>query len=86
MYNALSPTLTGTEHFTHIIQLLCTYALVKYKGTIISAFADAFPSNAQPSHEQMYDRALVEALQVGAWGTDNQLSLQSPNERTNISV
>ena len=40
---------------------------------MISAFADAFPSNTQASREQMYDKALVEALQVGAWGTDYQL-------------
>ena len=70
MYNALSSTLTGTEHFTHVMHLLCVYALVKYKDT---AFADAFPSNTQASHEQMCDRALLEALQVGAWGTDYQL-------------
>ena len=49
-----------------MIQLLCAYALVKCKGTMISAFVDAFPSNTQASHEQMYDRALVEALQVGS--------------------
>ena len=60
MYNALS--LTGTEHFTHLIRLLCAYAMVKHKDTIISAFADAFPSNTQVSHEQMYERALIEAL------------------------
>lgn len=30
MYNALSLTLTGAEHFTHLIRL-CAYAMVKYK-------------------------------------------------------
>ena len=71
MYNALSLILTGTEHFPH---LLCAYAMVKYKDTIISAFADAFPSNTQVSHEQMmYETALLEALQVGVWGSDYQL-------------
>ena len=73
MYHALSLTLTGTEQFSHLIRLLCAYALVKYKDTMISAFADAFPSNSQASHEQMYHRALLEALQVGVWGTDSQL-------------
>ena len=73
MYHALSLTLTGTEQFSHFIRLLCAYALVKYKDTMISAFADAFPSNSQASHEQMYHRALVEALQVSVWGTDSQL-------------
>ena len=73
MYNALSLTLTGTEQFSHLIRLLCAYALVKYKDTMMSAFADAFPSNRQASHELMYDRALAEALQVGVWGTDSQL-------------
>ena len=47
--------------------------MVKHKDTIISAFADAFPSNTQVSHEQMYERALLEALQVGVWGSDYQL-------------
>ena len=73
MYNALSLTFTGTEHFTHLIRLLCAYAMVKYKHTMISAFADAFPSNTQASHEQMYERALLEALEVGVWGSDYQL-------------
>ena len=41
--------------------------------TWISAFTDAFPSSTQPSHERMYHRALVEALQVGVWGSDCQL-------------
>ena len=27
MYNAVSLTLTGTEHFAHLIRLLCAYAL-----------------------------------------------------------
>jgi hypothetical protein len=73
MYNALSLTLTGTEQFSHLIRLLCAYALVKYKEVMISALADAFPSNTQASHEEMYHRALLEALQVGVWGTDSQL-------------
>jgi hypothetical protein len=73
MYNALSLTLTGTEHFTYLIRLLCVYAMVKYKDTMISAFADAFPSNTEGSHQQMYQRALLEGLQVGVWGTDYQL-------------
>ena len=73
MYNALSLTLTGTEHFTHLIRLLCAYALVKYKHVMISALADAFPSNPQAAHQQMYERALREALHVGVWGTDYQL-------------
>lgn len=59
--------------FTHVIRLLCAYALVKYKATMISAFADAFPLNTQELHEHMYHRALVEALQLGTWGTDYQL-------------
>ena len=70
MYNALSLTLTGTEQFSDLIRLLCAYALVKYKDTMISAFADAFPSNTEASHEQMYHRT---SLQVGVWGTDSQL-------------
>ena len=53
---------------------------------MISAFADAFPSNTQASHEQMYERALLEALQVGVWESDYQLPLQSPNEETYIPV
>ena len=73
MYNALSLTLTGTEYFRHLIRLLCAYALVKYKETMISAFSDAFPSNTQMSHEQMYERALADALQVNLWGSDYQL-------------
>ena len=73
MYNALSLTLTGTEQFSDLIRLLCAYTLVKYKDTMISAFADAFPSNTEASHEQMYHRTLVETLQVGVWGTDSQL-------------
>ena len=72
MYNALSLTLTGTEQFSRLIRLLCAYALVKYKDTMMSAFADAFASNRQASLELMYDRALAEALQVGVWGTDSQ--------------
>ena len=40
---------------------------------MISAFADAFPSNTQALHQLIYDRALFEALQVGVWGTDSQL-------------
>ena len=86
MYNALSLTLTGTEHFTHLIRLLCAYALVKYEHVMISALADAFPSNA---HDHMHQRALREALHVGVWGTDYQLfplSPQSPYEQTNISI
>jgi hypothetical protein len=47
--------------------------MVKYKDTMISAFADAFPSNTEGSHQQMYQRALLEGLQVGVWGTDYQL-------------
>ena len=47
--------------------------MVKHKDTMISAFADAFPSNTQVSHEQMYESALVEALQVSVWGSDYQL-------------
>ena len=70
MYNALSLTLIGTEQFSDLIRLLCAYALVKYKDTMISAFADAFPSNTEASHEQMYHRT---SLQVGVWGTDSQL-------------
>jgi hypothetical protein len=73
MYNALSLTLTGTEQFSHLIRLLCAYALVKYKEIMMSALADAFPSNTQASHEEMYHRALLEALQIGVWGTDSQL-------------
>ena len=73
MYNALSLSMTGTEHFTHLIRLLCAYALVKYKDTMISAFSDAFPSNTRTAHEQMYERSLVEALQIDVWGTDYQL-------------
>ena len=38
-----------------------------------SAFTDAFRSNTEASHKQMYHRTLVEALQVGMWGTDSQL-------------
>lgn len=38
MYNALSLTLTGAEQFSDLIRLLCAYALVKYKDTMISAF------------------------------------------------
>ena len=55
MYNALSLTLTGTELYAHLIRLLCAYALVKYKDTIISAFADAFPNNTRSHHVQMYE-------------------------------
>ena len=73
MYNALSLTLTGTELFSDLNRLLCAYALVKYRDTMISAFADAFSSNTEASHEQMYHRTLVEALLVGVWGTDSQL-------------
>ena len=73
MYNALSLILTGTGQFSDLIRLLCAYALVKYKDTMISAFADAFLSNTEVSHEQMYHRTLIEALQVGVWGTDSQL-------------
>ena len=73
MYNALSLTLTGTERFTHLIRLLCAYALVKYRNTMISALADAFPANTQSGHEQMYATALHEALHVGVWGTDYHL-------------
>ena len=40
---------------------------------MISAVADAFPSNPQRAHEQMYERALYEALHIGVWGTDYQL-------------
>ena len=47
--------------------------MVKHNDTIISAFADAFPSNTQVAHEQMCESALVEALQVGVWGSDYQL-------------
>ena len=72
MYSALSLT-QALSIFTHLIRLLCTYAMVKYKPTMISAFADAFPSNTQASREQMYERALLEALQVGVWGSDYQL-------------
>ena len=49
MYNALSLTLTGTKQFSRLIRLLCAYALVKYKDTVISAFSNAFPSNTQTS-------------------------------------
>ena len=70
MYNALSLTLTGTERFTHLIRLLCAYALVKYGNTMISALADAFPANTQSGHEPT---ALHEALHVGVWGTDYHL-------------
>ena len=73
MYNALSLTLTGTEHYAHLIRLLCAYALVKYKDTIISAFADAFPTHTQSHHVQMYEAALLEAVQAYVWGTDYQL-------------
>ena len=72
MYNALSLTLTGTQHFAHLVRLLCAYALVKYKNTMISALADVFPSNHK-AHEQMYERALYEALHIGVRGTDYQL-------------
>ena len=73
IYNALSLTLTGTERFTHLIRLLCAYALVKYRDTMISAFADAFPSSTGTAHTQIYERALIEALQLDVWGTDYQL-------------
>lgn len=59
MYNALSLTLTGTDQFSHLIRVLCAYALM------ISAFTDAFVSHSQTSHEQIYHLVLVEALQVG---------------------
>ena len=45
---------------------------------MISAFADAFPSNTGAAYVQMYDRTLVEALQVDIWGTDYQLFPFSP--------
>lgn len=73
MYNALSLKLTGTEYFKHLIRPLCAYALVTYKNTMISAVADVFPSNPQTAHEQMYERALREALHIGVWGTYYQL-------------
>lgn len=48
--------------------------MVKRKDTTsASAFADAFPSNTLVAHEQMYESALVEALQGGVWGSDYQL-------------
>ena len=40
---------------------------------MISALADAFLSNTQSGHEQMYATALHEALRVGIWGTDYHL-------------
>ena len=73
IYNALSLILTGTEQFTNLIRLLCAYALVKHKDTMISAVADAVPSNTEASHEQMYQRTLVEDLQIVVWGIDSQL-------------
>ena len=74
MFNALSPTIAGTEHLSAVLRLLCVYGLVKYKETMIRAITHAWGSSRA---QGMYARDLHIAVTNGARGTDNHLFVMS---------
>ena len=70
MYNALSTTVCGSEQLTVLFRLLVAYAVIKYRDVLIDALQDAFPLQPRESHVLKCNTLIVEAITIGAWGSD----------------
>ena len=77
MYHALSRVVCGNEQLSTTFRLLIAYAVVKYKDVMVQSIQDAFPLLTHEQSILRCNRLLVEALQVGTWGSDHQLFIYS---------